>query len=73
MPTSAGPIERAGLTDVPVMLMPTRWITTSVRPMARPAKPVGANGWVTPRMQTRNRNVPTTSKTKAETTLYSPR
>src|SRR6185437_3602328 len=72
-PTSAGPIERAGLTDVPVMLMPTRWMASSVSPMARPAKPVGANGWVTPRMHTRNRNVPTTSNTKAETTLYSPR
>ena len=32
MPTSAGPIERAGLTEVPVMLMPTRWMTTSVSP-----------------------------------------
>src|ERR1700722_11303765 len=50
MPTSAGPIERAGLTEVPVMLMPTRWITTSVSPIARPAKPVGAIGCVTPRM-----------------------
>jgi hypothetical protein len=39
-PTSAGPIERAGLTEVPVMLMPTRWIATSVSPMARPAKPL---------------------------------
>ena len=28
IPTSAGPIERAGLTEVPVMLMPTRWMTT---------------------------------------------
>ena len=56
-PTSAGPIERAGLTEVPVMLMPTRWMAASVSPIARPAKPVGANGWVTPRMQTRNRNV----------------
>ena len=44
MPTSAGPIERAGLTEVPVMLMPTRWMATSVSPIARPAKPVGANG-----------------------------
>jgi hypothetical protein len=48
-PTSAGPIERAGLTEVPVMLMPTRWMTTSVKPMASPAKPVGAKGCVTPR------------------------
>ena len=48
------------------MLMPTRWITTSVRPIARPAKPVGAIGCVTPRMQTRNRKVATTSNTKAE-------
>ena len=34
--------------------------------------PVGANGCVTPRMQTRNRKVATTSNTKAATTLYSP-
>ena len=54
------------------MLMPTRWMTTNVRPIASPAKPVGANGCVTPRMQTRNRKVPTTSNTKADTTLYSP-
>ena len=39
MPTSAGPIERAGLTEVPVMLMPTIWMAASVRPIARPAKP----------------------------------
>ena len=32
------------------MLMPTRWIAASVRPIARPAKPFGVNGWVTPRM-----------------------
>lgn len=35
-PFSAGPIERAGLTDTPVTLMPTIWIATSVRPMAGP-------------------------------------
>ncbi len=48
------------------MLMPTRWIAARVRPMARPAKPFGMKGWVTPRMVTRNRNVATTSNTKAE-------
>ena len=29
---------RAGLTEVPVMGMQTMWMSTSVRPMARPAR-----------------------------------
>lgn len=37
-PKRAGPKERAGLTDVPVKRMPTRWITIRVKPMARPAR-----------------------------------
>ena len=34
----AGPIERAGFTDVPVKCMPTRWMRMSDRPIASPAK-----------------------------------
>jgi hypothetical protein len=37
------------------------------------AETFGASGWVTPRIVTRNRNVPTTSNTNAEAVLYSPR
>ena len=34
---TAGPSERAGLTDVPVSGMPIRCTTTSAMPMATPA------------------------------------
>ncbi len=36
---SAGPVERAGFTDVFVTGMLMRWISVSVRPMASAAKP----------------------------------
>ena len=36
---SAGPIDRAGLTDVPVRLIPTKCTVASARPIASPAKP----------------------------------
>ena len=35
---NAGPMLRAGLTDVPVMGMQTMWMSTSDKPMANPAK-----------------------------------
>ncbi len=41
---SAGPIERAGLTEVPSSGMPTRWTTVSATPMARPAVVAFATG-----------------------------
>ena len=34
----AGPMERAGLTEVPVKWIPTKWMRIRLRPMARPAK-----------------------------------
>ena len=34
----AGPMLRAGLTEVPVMGMQTIWTSTSVKPMASPAR-----------------------------------
>ncbi len=70
---SAGPRLRAGLTETPVTLMPTMWIMTSVRPMARPAKWLSAILCVTPRMTTRKMKVATISNRSAETRLYSPR
>ena len=45
---SAGPIERAGFTDVLSTGMLTRWIRVSARPMASGAKPFGARVSVTP-------------------------
>jgi hypothetical protein len=38
---SAGPVLRAGFTDVLVTGMLIRWISVSARPIARPAKPAG--------------------------------
>ncbi len=38
----AGPVLRAGLTEVLVTGMPTRWISVSAKPMAMGAKPTGA-------------------------------
>ena len=35
---NAGPMLRAGLTDVPVMGMQAMWMSTSDKPMANPAK-----------------------------------
>ena len=72
-PISAGPNERAGLTETPVTLMPTMWMATSVKPMARPARCDGAPSWVTPRMVTRKRKVAIASNTKADIIEYSPR
>ena len=43
-PTMAGPSERAGLTEVPVTLIPSRWMATSVKPIASPASPTGVFG-----------------------------
>ena len=64
---SATPVLRAGLTEVLVTGMLTRWISVSPRPMAMGAKPAGAFSSVAPRMMTRNIAVITTSATKAAT------
>ena len=39
---SAGPVLRAGLTEVLVTGIDTRWIKVSARPIGMPAKPVAA-------------------------------
>jgi len=51
---NATPVERAGLTDVLEIGMEMRWIRVRVRPMARPANPLGARSSVDPRMTSRN-------------------
>ena len=62
---NAGPIERAGLTDTPVTLIPTRWIAASVRPIASPAKPGLDPGPVAPSTTVTKMNVITASKISA--------
>src|SRR6188472_3294100 len=69
---SAGPVLRAGLTEVLVTGMLTRWIITSARPMASGAKPAGALPWVAPMMTNRNIAVIVTSMRKHATRLYLP-
>ena len=44
----AGPIDRAGFTDVLVTGMLTRWISVSASPMASGANPLSARLSVTP-------------------------
>ena len=56
---------RAGLTDVLVTGMPTRWISVSPSPMAIGAKPAGALPCVAPMMMNRNIIVSTTSASEA--------
>src|SRR6266702_3815827 len=68
----AGPVLRAGFTEVLVTGMLTRWIITSASPMASGAKPAGALPWVTPMMMNRNIMVITTSVMKHTTMLYCP-
>ena len=61
----AGPRLRAGLTEVPVSGMPTRWITPRVKPIASPAKPLAAIRWVTASTTNTSTNVSSTSTRKA--------
>ena len=61
----AGPVERAGFTEVLVTGMLTRWMSASVKPMARAAKPLDARLSVTPMITTRKMAVITTSVTNA--------
>jgi hypothetical protein len=65
----AGPVLRAGLTEVLVTGMLTRWIITSASPIASGAKPAGALPWVAPMMMNRNIMVITTSVMKQATML----
>ena len=53
---SAGPVLRAGLTDVLVTGIDTRWMSVSASPMASGAKPTGALPCVAPMMT--NRKLP---------------
>ena len=66
---TAGPILLAGFTDVPVIGIPTRWMIKRVKPMAIPAKPLGASSEVAPKMTRRKKKVKTTSAMKPATRL----
>ena len=68
----AGPVLRAGFTEVLVTGMLTRWMRVRPRPIASGAKPAGALPWVAPMMINRNIIVITTSVMKAETRPYLP-
>jgi len=58
---SAGPVERAGFTDVLVTGMLTRWMIVSVSPIASGANPPGARASVTPMITYRKTAVSTIS------------
>jgi len=63
--SKAGPKLRAGLTDVPVIGMPTIWITVSAQPIAIPAKPALAVDEVAPSITTKKNAVKTASAINA--------
>lgn len=62
----AGPKLLAGFTDVPVMGMPTRWISTRLRPMVIPAKSLGAFSLVEPKITRRKMKVKMISAMKPD-------
>jgi len=65
---SAGPMLRAGLTEVLVTGMLMRWMSVSPNPIAIGAKPIGALPCVEPMMMNKNTMVMTTSVTKQDST-----
>ena len=64
-PTKAGPILRAGFTEVPVIGIHTMWIKTKVSPIASPPNPSGDFLLVAPRTTKTNIKVNTVSAIKA--------
>src|SRR5580704_14761644 len=71
-PNSAGPVLRAGLTDVLVTGIDTRWISVRASPIGNPANPAAAPLEVQPMMIIRKKKVIRTSITKHERRLYLP-
>ena len=66
---TAGPMLRAGLTEVLVTGIPTKCIRVSTAPMARPANPTGALMSVAPNTVNTRKKVSTISTRKAESKL----
>src|ERR1700751_5907845 len=69
---SAGPVLRAGLTEVFVTGIDTRWIRVKASPIGIPAKPAAAPFEVVPTMTNRKKNVNTTSSRKQLPRPYLP-
>ena len=69
---TAGPVERAGFTDVFDTGMLIRWISVRARPMATGAARAFDARLVTPRMTTRNMAVSTASATNTDIASYPP-
>src|SRR6056300_226020 len=68
----ATPVERAGLTDVFVTGIDTKWIRVSPKPIAMSANPAGTRSDVAPRMMIKNAAVITTSIINPATMEYPP-
>src|SRR6185369_9574440 len=69
---SAGPVLRAGFTDVFVTGIVMRWISVRARPIGMPAKPVAAPLDVVPMMMNRKKNVARISVIKHAANPYLP-
>src|ERR1700685_3502021 len=68
----AGPVLRAGLTEVFVTGMEIRWISVRHIPMAMGAKPLGARSSVEPNITSRKNSESTSSATKHAIKEYPP-
>ena len=66
------PVLRAGLTEVLVTGIDTRWISVRPRPIGIPANPAAAPLEVQPMMMSRKKNVINTSIRKHDVRLYLP-
>ena len=62
---SAAERERAGLSEVPVILMPTRWTPVKAAPMTKPPTCENLLSAVTSKIAKTKRKVKTSSTTKA--------
>src|SRR3978361_1707039 len=69
---NAGPVLRAGLTEVLVTGIDTRWISVSARPMGIPANPLAAPLDVVPMMMNRKKKLITSSVTRHAVSEYLP-
>src|SRR5215469_12815542 len=69
---NAGPVLRAGFTEVLVTGMLIKWISVSTRPIGIGAKPCGTRLSVAPIMSNRKTAVIVISQTRHETRAYPP-
>src|SRR3954466_6630794 len=71
-PKRAGPVLRAGFTEVLVTGIEIRWINVRARPIGMPAKPTAAPFDVVPTMMNTKKKVSRASVTKQAGRLYFP-